>query len=157
MTRPGPGSKRSPTPWSTSSSTRAFGIFTTNSAPGVIIAKILPFTFSAPEPKPCRDSRVTPPLPAIAPTTGANRGSSAAFSRLEDLAEDLAAAFLRLFDMARRHCIAPRVSALLRAPNLYQRRDGAATTFGQDRSETCAADVRICGGEAVGRCQGTDA
>src|SRR5262245_5382972 len=42
--RPGPGSKRSPTPWLASSSTRAFGIFTTNSARGVIIAKILSFT-----------------------------------------------------------------------------------------------------------------
>src|SRR5262245_36726137 len=119
--RPGPGSKRSPTPWLTSSSTRAFGIFTTNSAPGVIIAKILPFTFSAPEPNPCRDSRVTPPLPTTAATTGANRGSSAACSRLEDFAEDLAA-FLRLFVMARRHCSAPRVGALLRAPNLHQTR-----------------------------------
>src|SRR5262245_28420607 len=101
--RPGPGSKRSPMPWLTSSSTRAFGIFTTNSACGVIIAKILPFTFSAPEPKPCRDSRVTSRLPATVATTGANRGSSVRFSRFEDPA----IAFLRRFDMVeRRHCSA---------------------------------------------------
>jgi hypothetical protein len=85
--------------WSTSSSTRAFGIFTTNSARGVIIAKILPFTFSAPEPNPCRDSRVTSRLPAMAATMRANRGSSAKFARLEDPA----IAFWRCFDMVTCH------------------------------------------------------
>jgi hypothetical protein len=44
------------------------------------------------------------PLPATAATTGANRGSSAALARLGDLGEDFAAAFLRLFDMAKWHC-----------------------------------------------------
>src|SRR5262252_9322539 len=111
--RPGPGSKRSPTPWVTSSSTRAFGIFTTNSLRGVIIAKILPFAFSAPEPKPCRDSRVTPRLPAKAATTGANCGLSAAFSRFEDSA----AAFLCRFDMARRHIVTLLVLVLVSPPH----------------------------------------
>src|SRR5262244_792758 len=90
-------------PWLTSSSTRAFGIFTTNWAWGVIIAKILPFTFSAPEPNPCRDSRVTSRFPAKAATTGANRASAAALSPFEDPVD-----FSRRFAIAQsRHIVAP--------------------------------------------------
>jgi hypothetical protein len=52
MKLPGRGSKRLPVPLATSASTRSFGSFTTNSFFEDIMAKIVPLTLSAPEPKP---------------------------------------------------------------------------------------------------------
>jgi len=44
-----------------------------------------------------------------------------------------------------------------RACSATTRRDSAADAFGRDRCETCAAHVRIRGGDPVRRCQCTDA
>ena len=121
MSRPCPGSKRSPVPARTNASTRSFGSFATN-LPRASMAKILPSTLRT-ESLLNIFRRLTRGSPANAATTGANLGSTAleaaGFRRRLNGLTAFAFAVMPRYPKGRGFPSSPRREAIL--PMWYQR------------------------------------